>query len=443
MNSLERLAVSFAYIGVDCFYVGGCVRDELLGKDSDDIDICLVGVKDKADVAPILSRFATSVAKEVGNSFPVWIADIPTVGKVDFALARTESSTGEGHRDFTVLTKGVTIEDDLRRRDLTVNAIAKNVRTGEIVDPFGGAQDLENGIAREVSPAFSEDPLRVLRAARFCARFDLSPTGSLLMICENQNLTRIPAERIAQELKKTFEQTDRPSRFFRFLESTNHLSYIFPELYDLIGVQQSETHHPEGDAFQHTMHCIDAAKGVFTRIVMLCHDLGKATCTVVKDGKVSAVGHDTASVELGRAMLNRLNFASVAGFGKKRIEQALVLVDMHMLHTVGKIKDGKLAQKANRLHEAGLDFDDLVSVMEADESGRPPLAPDFTFIHSLRDRVREMVSAGRFTPVVTSQMLLERGVEKGPRLGELLREAFRLQLSGGLTAANWDKVLHL
>ncbi len=227
---LKKIATEFAKHNIQCFFVGGCVRDEILGQPCDDIDICLVGVTRKEIVMEILSQFTEDIAEEVGNLFPVWIANIQGLGKIDFALARSEKKCGEGHRAFSVSTNSISITDDLLRRDLTINAIAKNVLTEEIVDPFGGLSDLMDRIARPVSAAFAEDELRVIRAARFISRFELTPDQSLIDLCKGLNPDTISNERIGQELKKVLIQGKNLNSFFSFLKEVNWLNQIFPEL---------------------------------------------------------------------------------------------------------------------------------------------------------------------------------------------------------------------
>lgn len=217
----QSIALLFSNRGIQTFFVGGCVRDLILGQESDDIDICLVGVTDKSVVVEILSQFTSDIAEEVGNTFPVWIANLPTVGKTDFALARSERKTGDNHRDFVCDVQNVSIVDDLVRRDLTINAIAMDVLTGQIVDPFGGKAHLAARIAHPVSEAFAEDPLRVLRAARFISRFNLVPTASLKDMCRKLSFQHISGERIGQELKKVLTQGVSFSSFFRFLNEVD------------------------------------------------------------------------------------------------------------------------------------------------------------------------------------------------------------------------------
>lgn len=240
MEILQHIALEFSKHNIECFFVGGCVRDMLLGHESDDIDICLVGVKNKSVVVEILSEFTSDIAEEVGNSFPVWIANLPTIGKTDFALARCERKIGDSRTDFFCETAGVSIEEDLLRRDLTINAIAMHVITGKIVDPFKGRIDLENRIANPVSDAFVEDELRVIRAARFISRFELTPSDSLIAICRTLSSDKISKERIGQELKKVLMQGVRISSFFSFLNDVGW-NNVFPELKGETFLSMTET----------------------------------------------------------------------------------------------------------------------------------------------------------------------------------------------------------
>jgi len=441
--SITNIAKTLVAKNINLYYVGGCVRDEILGIPCDDIDIAVENCNFNT-LVEYLTPFSSHITKEaVGGSLAVVKAVIDNQ-EYDFALCRGEKKIGNKHQDFEVIFNA-SILDDLLRRDLTINAIAKNVLTGELIDPYGGLRDLKNRIARPVSAAFAEDPLRVLRAARFISRFNLTPTQELIDMCKSLNSDNLPAERFGMELYKAMKQAVKPSMFFNFIYEVGW-DNIFPELYDLKGIPQDPTHHPEGDAYSHTMHCIDAANDYFTRIVMMCHDLGKSVTTTIHPvtGKIQAIGHEDDSVPLADIMLSRVMLEAAPGFGgRKEIDKILVLVEMHMLHTSKSIKDKKLAHKADKLFKAGLTFNDLVKAMKADESGRPPIVPDFTFINDMNDRVSSMMAQGRFIPIVNSRLLMERGIQPGPKMGQLIKEAYKLQLSGGLNQDNWFKVLSI
>jgi tRNA nucleotidyltransferase (CCA-adding enzyme) len=433
-NRLKKIISWFAdNTAIESFLVGGCVRDEILGKESDDIDICLVGVTNPQLVTNTLRRFSDSVAAEVGNSFPVWIATIDGE-KFDFALARKENKTGTHRTDFACLTEGVTIEQDLLRRDLTVNAIAKNCVTGQLVDPFGGVDDLVNGIAREVSPAFAEDPLRVLRAARFIARFNMTPTPSLVEMCRGLSPDGLSMERVGMELTKMFKQAQKPSLFFEFLRDVGWLNHFFQEVGDMIGVPQDPQWHPEGDVFTHTMHCMDAANDPFTRAVMLCHDLGKVSTTVVEaNGRITSRNHAEEGVPLTKSMLKRVKFAN-----HETIAQIAMLVQLHMVHTNEPTKKS-VRKLVRKLDSVGLTFDQLVEVCRCDVSGRPPLPPHTPNIG--QDFVVEVVENNQTTPIVDGRMLIAAGFKPGKALGKKKAELVELQDEGVLTVDNWRSFL--
>ncbi len=207
---------------VQKFYlVGGAVRDILLGREPHDRDYIAVGYT----ASELLEMGFT----QVGKDFPVFLH--PETGE-EYALPRREKSTGKGHTDFVVETDGVTLEEDLGRRDLTINAMAMDIETGEIIDPYGGRKDLKEGILRHVGPAFKDDPLRVLRVARFNARFpnfEVAPETIELLKSMRKDLRALTPERVFMELKKALSE-DAPEMFFKRLAEWDVLEIVFPEL---------------------------------------------------------------------------------------------------------------------------------------------------------------------------------------------------------------------
>lgn len=258
------------------YLVGGAVRDSLLGHPVKDRDFVVVGQTPQA--------MLDLGFKPVGKDFPVFLH--PHTGD-EYALARTERKTGRGHTAFEVVADpSVSLEDDLSRRDLTINAIAQDEATGELVDPHGGVSDLRAGILRHVSPAFAEDPLRVLRVARFAARyadrgFKVAPETMDLMrqMVASGELSDLTAERVWGEVSKALACA-RPSVFFSVLRQCGALAVIAPEVDVLYGVPQPEKHHPEIDSGIHTEMVIDQAALIAPGNVpvvfsALVHDLGK------------------------------------------------------------------------------------------------------------------------------------------------------------------------
>lgn len=425
------------------YLVGGYVRDTLLGIPSDDIDIVVTNLS-FTELRDALKPIADKMTSDTVGGVNAVIKAVIDGHEVDFALARTESSTGNRHKDFRI-DVGATLKEDLRRRDLTINAMAMTF-DGTLIDPFNGRADLLNKVARAVSAeTFSDDPLRVVRAARFIARYDLTSDSNLESLCATLSPDSLPRERISKEIVKVFKQARRPSAFFNFLERVGWLGVIAPELQALRGVPQDEIHHPEGDVLNHTLATIDAARcgDTLTRITMLGHDLGKVSTTVLnKHGRWSAPRHDIASVPIAARLYERLGLVSEVG--DKTLKQALLLIELHMLHSVPAIGDKKLKQRVRRLHNIGLTFDDLARVCTADKSGRPPLPTgEPSSITQMRERVKAFSASDEFTPIVTGRDLIAVGLTPGPAFKTILHKAQDLQDAGQLTRDNWTRVLGL
>lgn len=283
------------------YLVGGAVRDELLGFAVKDKDYVVVGSTPEEMVA--------AGFKPVGKDFPVFLH--PDTHD-EYALARTERKTAKGYKGFAVhASPDVTLEEDLARRDLTINAIAKDAE-GRLIDPFSGLADIQSKTLRHVSDAFAEDPVRILRAARFSARladFSLAPETLSLMrqMVEAGEVDALVAERVWQEIAKGLMEA-MPSRMFELLRECGALQKILPELDKLWGVPQPPQHHPEVDTGVHVMLVIDyAARQDFSlpvRFAALMHDLGKGTTP--KDMLPRHIGHEERSVNLVKEVCKRL-----------------------------------------------------------------------------------------------------------------------------------------
>jgi len=267
---INIIAEKISKAGGRLYFVGGCVRDELMGIESKDIDFCVVGLTSEN----FKNMFPNAFIK--GAFFPVFQLD-----NHDFAFARKETKVGPGHKNFTFETENITIHDDLARRDFTINSIAKDVLTGEIIDPFNGQKDIENKIIRATSSHFSEDPLRVYRGAQFATRFNFridNDTKKLMKSMESE-LYSLSSERVFTELRKALN-SDTPSTFFNLLRELDLLKVHFKEIEDLIDVPQPIKYHPEGDVYNHSMIALDLAAKLTTdekiRFASLTHDLGKA-----------------------------------------------------------------------------------------------------------------------------------------------------------------------
>ncbi|MDE2365621.1 MAG: multifunctional CCA addition/repair protein [Betaproteobacteria bacterium] len=282
------------------YLVGGSVRDEILGLPVTDHDYVVVGSSP--------DEMARLGYRPVGKDFPVFLHP---QSQEQYALARTERKISRGYKGFEIYTSPqVTLQEDLARRDLTINSIAKD-QEGNIIDPFGGVADLEAGMLRHISPAFTEDPVRVLRTARFAARFGfrVAPETLALMneMVHNGEVDALVAERVWQEFARGLMEK-RPSRMFYVLRECSALTRIMPEVDALFGVPQPVQHHPEIDTGVHVMMVIDHAASrnysLPVRFAALTHDLGKGTTPPEEWPR--HIGHEARSVKLVRDLCERV-----------------------------------------------------------------------------------------------------------------------------------------
>ena len=296
---IDIIAKKIKEKGGNLYLVGGAVRDELMGRKVHDEDYCVQGLNENEFEELFPNAFKR------GKFFGVY--DIE--GK-EFALARKEEKTGEGHKEFNIITgKEISIEEDLARRDITINSIAKEVLTNKIIDPYDGYKDLENKIIRATTIAFKEDPLRVYRVARFASliNFEVEEQTINMMKDLKEELQTLSPERVFDEFRKALS-TNKPSIFFQTLRNAEVLDVHFKEIYDLIGQTQPEKYHPEGDSFNHTMIVVDkSAKltdNLSIRFSALVHDLGKGITP--KEMLPHHYGHDNNGVSLVEKFSKRL-----------------------------------------------------------------------------------------------------------------------------------------
>lgn len=344
--------------GGEPWFVGGYVRDMVLGREPKDLDIVVVGMT-QAQLAEAFPQH-----KFVGKSFPVM-----KIGEIEVALARTEVKTGAGHTDFTCHTDGVTLEQDLARRDLTINAMAMHPDTGEMCDPFFGAQHCHDGELRYVqSDAFREDPLRIFRVARFASQLGFRVTTPLCMMAHEmeEEVLHLPGERVFEEMMKAL-RSDNPRAFFDALLDMNCLHQWFPELEVLVGRPAGPTkYHPEGSAFEHTMQVIDRCRKLggddVAMYAALVHDLGKGVTP--EDNLPHHYDHERLGVPLVRRMSRRLR-------APKDLEECGVLAAREHLnvHNFGKIRSVKRVDLLQRL---GRWARHVALVSMADAQGRGP-----------------------------------------------------------------------
>lgn len=323
------------------YLVGGAVRDQLLGINSKDKDWVVVGATPR--------QMLDAGYVSVGNDFPVFLH--PKT-KEEHALARTERKSGQGYTGFTFDTSiDVTLEEDLIRRDLTINAIAQD-SDGNLYDPYGGCQDIQNKVLRHVSDAFSEDPLRVLRVARFYARyfhlgFTVDDHTKQLMaeLADSGELDFLTPERIWKETSRALQE-QTPTAYFELLHETKALAKLFPELDALWGVPQPEQHHPEVDSGVHTMMVLNYARQQTDDIDILfacvCHDLGKGITP--EHVLPHHYGHEAESKSLAKKACERWKVPN-----KTKI-LALLVAEFHThCHTAFELKPSTMLKLFNNL----------------------------------------------------------------------------------------------
>lgn len=393
------------------YLVGGAVRDRLLGRTGGDRDHVVVGATPEQMLA--------AGFKQVGSDFPVFLH--PKSGE-EYALARTERKTAPGYRGFVVhADPSVTLDEDLARRDFTINAIAED-ESGDIVDPHGGVRDLEARVLRHVSPAFAEDPVRILRGARFLARFadrgfQVAPETLALMraMVEAGEVNALVPERVWQELKRALEEAT-PSAFLGLLRDCGALQRLLPEVDALFGVPQRPEFHPEVDAGLHTqMVCDMAARlapgNAHVGFAALMHDLGKALTPPEQWPK--HINHEHAGLDAVRAVCARCKVPN------DYRELAVMACREHLnIHRFDELRDDTvhdLIARCDGFRQPSR-IAELALVCEADKRGRLGMQEDDY------PQAERLLEAHRAACAVDASQLDLAGLE-GPQIGEALRRA--------------------
>jgi len=333
MSELTKPVIDTIQSKGQLYEVGGVVRDRLLlhEKPTKDSDYLVTGIPYN-DLTKLLRKFGK--VDLVGKSFGV-IKFTQVIDNqshtFDITLPRREFSTGVGHKDFNVsFDPSLSVEDDLQRRDFTINAIARSTKTGELVDPLGGQKDLANKILRMVSErSFEEDPLRMLRAVQFSARFNLAIEKKTLESLKNHAhlISSISAERIAEELNKLLVQAPRPSEGFRLMFSTGLLKEIMPELVECVDVDQPGGYH-KWNVFDHTMEIIDASPAnLKLRMAALFHDIRKPQHKRIIEDGATFYGHEIGGAKTAREWLKKFRYPN------DFIKDVVTLVERHMFTT--------------------------------------------------------------------------------------------------------------
>jgi tRNA nucleotidyltransferase (CCA-adding enzyme) len=428
LQATEDLCRLFRQHGGRSLLVGGWVRDRLLGLESRDLDLEVYGIP-AADVQALLERH--HAVDLTGKAFGILkLKSWP----IDVSIPRRESKRGLGHRGFLVESDpGLPPDVAARRRDFTINAMSFDPLTGEIVDPFGGAEDLQRRILRHTSDQFAEDPLRVLRGMQFCARFRLDAAPETVALCRGLDMEGLAPERVFEEWSKLILKGEEPSRGLRFLRDSGWVRF-FPEVEALIGCKQDPYWHPEGDVWTHTCHCLDAFAAARTGddwedlvvgFAALCHDLGKPLTTATTGAGIRSLGHSEAGLEPTRSFL--------AGMSRHQdlVDQVCPLVAEH-LRPVELFQASASAAAVRRLASRVGRIDRLVRVAEADQRGRPPIeVGEFEAGKWLLAKAdAEGIMACRPVPLIRGRDLVARGMEPGAPMGEFLRQCYEDQLYG-------------
>jgi tRNA nucleotidyltransferase (CCA-adding enzyme) len=441
-EKVNALAEAVRAEGGRALLVGGCVRDLLMDREPKDWDVEVYGLE-PAKLRTLLDRFGS--VNVVGEAFTVYKLGTD----LDVSLPRRERKSGRGHRAFVIEgDPSMTIEDASRRRDFTINAIMQDPLTGEVIDPFKGQEDIKNKILRAVSvDTFAEDSLRVLRAAQFAARFEFEIEPDTVLLCRGIDLSDLPAERIWGEIEKLLLQAQQPSIGLRWLRELGAIEQLFPEINALIDVLQDKEWHPEGDVFIHTRLVADRAreliddlpypKQVTVMLAAIAHDFGKPATTEFLEGRLRSRGHEDAGVAPTTTFLDRLRIHTLDGYDVRA--QVIALVRDHLKPGDFFKKRDEVGDGAFRRLARKCELDLLYRVAKADTLGRNtedlPREKWFTaeaqdwFIQKARElEVTQLPPA----PILLGRHLLEMGLEAGPRVGEITKKVYEMQLDGSV-----------
>lgn len=436
-----KIAKKVKEVGGIAYFVGGYVRDSILDIPNKDIDIEIHGIKPEI-LKNILSELGD--IQTIGNAFGIYNLK---GYDLDIALPRKERCIGTGHKDFEVYVDPyIGTHAAARRRDFTINALMKNILTGEIVDEFNGLNDLKNHIIRHVdSSTFREDSLRVLRACQFAARFNFKIASETINLCKTMDLSTLPKERIAGELSKALLKAKKPSVFFNSLYECEQTKW-FKEVYALKGIKQNSKYHPEGDVYMHTMSVLDQAGELFPTgidnpdrylpfmLSALCHDFGKVNTTEINNkGQICAINHETTGIPIANDFLKRIyNNKSFTKYVDNMIEY-------HM-------KAHSCFNNRSRTRTTNLMFDkllypkDFILLVYADSTGHDLDNLDNRQFNMFLEKA--MTESGFLTdryldygkrisePHITAEDLINIGLKPSPLFKIILDKAWDMHLKG-------------
>lgn len=412
LEIVYKLAKKISDRGGTVYFVGGYVRDKLLGIESKDIDVEIHNIPDD-ELIELLSEFG-----EV------------RVIKFSFTLYRIKGC----HVDFTVPREGMGTPNSLKiasmHRDFTINSMMENVLTGEIIDLWNGRHDLENHIIRHVSEeTFAEDEVRVLRAAQFSARFGYEIADETIELCRNINISNLPFQRVLAELEKTFHKAEKPSIFFEQLRKMDQLDYWFPELKALIGIEQDFNFHREGDVWKHTMLVLDEAAKVRQQtrhpkrlmLSALCHDMGKGVISYTDaNGVLQYCNYKKDGLRAANEFTERITHS-----------KNIAIYVENMINMYKKpneiIENGAKLKVINKMFDDAFNPNDLILLSLCDSRGRVPQGKDNEkILFECLDTYYKIMAQ----PYVIKSDLANAGISSKKKISKALKYAHKLRLAG-------------
>lgn len=422
----RRVAETVVQAGGKAYFVGGYVRDQLLKRENKDIDLEIHGISPEALMAVLDCLGQRTV---MGASFGVFGLKHYDL---DIAMPRSETENSRGKQDFCAYVDPfIGTERAALRRDLTMNALMQDVLTGEILDHFGGVEDLKQGVIRHVDDVtFAEDPLRVLRVAQFAARFQFRVAEETVELSRKLDLSALAKERVWGELEKALLKSPKPSVFFQVLRQMDQLHTWFPELEALISVEQDAQFHPEGNVWNHTMLVLDEAAKLRPQakeplcfmVAALCHDFGKAVTTAAKNGRIHAIGHEVDGVPIAGQFLHRMTRE-----GKLR-HYVQNMVENHMRPNVVAAQRSRVKSICKMLDQSVCP-EDLLLLAKADHNGRTNASAYDQTEQFLREHLA-LYHDRMAQPYVMGADLIQAGFQPGKDFGEALEFAHKLRLAG-------------
>lgn len=434
-DALAAIVSAVTAAGGRPLIVGGAIRDAARGDEPEDFDVEVYNLAPDAVAAALAS---IGQVNAVGASFGV--LKIVAFGlEVDVTLPRRENKVGRGHRGFLVeLDPAMTPEEAAARRDFTINAMAYDPRTGDLLDFFDGRGDLAAGVLRHTGPAFAEDPLRVLRGLQLAGRFDLRAAPETIRLAASlfAEYNDLAPERVWNEWWKWAAKSRRPAAGLQFLRDSGWRA-AYPELVALEGCPQDPRWHPEGDVWIHTLLVVDEAARIAERdrlgaedrgtlvLAALSHDLGKPATTEVVDDRTRSPGH-AAAEETFRAFLDGI------AAPRRIADRVVALSRQHLTHMDFVGSERHVRRLARALGEGGETIEMLARLVAADEGGRPPLPAGLPGnMERLLEKARELAAADAAPrPLLLGRHLLAQGFSAGPSLGRILDAAYEAQLDG-------------